>query len=98
MKRTQGRSSFPWNKRLALRPPRRTGVLWHGGLNTVTEGKPLSCFPRPGLGVLPLATSQVKVLCDSLGALRDVLPKDQRALPSELRVWGKDPGTIGSNG
>lgn len=50
------------------------------------------------LGVPPLATSQVKVLCDSLGVLRDVLPKDQRALPSELRVWGKDPGTIVSNG
>lgn len=48
MKRTQGRSPFSWNKRLALRPPHRTRILWHGGLNMVTEGKPLSCFPRPG--------------------------------------------------
>lgn len=50
----------------------------------------LSCLPTPGLGVLPWVTSQVKVFCDSLVFPRDVLPRDQRALPSELRVCGKD--------
>lgn len=37
MKMTQGRSPFSWNKRLDLRPPRRTRVLWHSGLNMVTR-------------------------------------------------------------
>lgn len=49
MKMTQGRSPFSWNKRLDLRPPRRTRVLWHSGLNMVTRQTSLELSPAfPG--------------------------------------------------
>lgn len=60
------------------------------GLNQVVGGQtslelsPAS--PRPGLGVLPGVTSQVKVVCDSLVLLRNVLSRDQGPLPWELGV------------